>query len=116
VAVLCLFALPIVGLIRARKLELADIMKRGVAATGTITGITSYPLPKGGTGWAVTVEFRVPNRGEPVRVTWKTVSLLGSKPPKAIEHLAEGAAIAVHYLQKWPSLAVIDGLGLYSDP
>jgi hypothetical protein len=83
-----------------------DILEHGVPAIGTVVGIRNFTT-RGGRQWIVTVEFAVPNHPEPVRFETGMAGSFNSTP-KPLRNVLEGQSVALHYREKWPSLAVID--------
>jgi hypothetical protein len=96
----------VAGAARSQRQNQRDILQHGRAAIGTVVSIRTQPI-RGGQQWIVTVEFIAPDHPEPVRFDsffsgtfWFT--------PKPVRDLREGQSVALHYREKWPSLAVID--------
>ena len=94
------------GAKRSQREDVRDILEHGVRTTGTVVGIRSFTT-RGGRQWIVTVEFAVPDHPEPVRFETVMVGLFNS-PPKQLRNVLEGQSVALHYREKWPSLAVVD--------
>jgi hypothetical protein len=109
-ALLALFApitMIIAGLLRAQRQDNKDILTHGLPATGTVVGIRNQAT-RGGQVWTITVEFSVPDHPEPVRFETQIAQSLWFRKPRDIRDLAEGQTVAIHYREKWPSLAVVD--------
>lgn len=96
------------GLFRAIRADERDIRDHGIAAQGQVIEIR---CTQGGRNriWIVTVEFRVPERTEPVHFQVMRPDTI-SGIPKPLRTLNQGQTVPIHYRQKWPSLAVIDEL------
>jgi hypothetical protein len=85
-----------------------DILRHGVSGTGIVTSITSGPLPRGaGRLWTITVRFEPPGHEGPITFQAQAAGVFWFTP-KLVRDLNQGQSVAIHYREKWPSLAVID--------
>jgi hypothetical protein len=100
-------AMIFAGLWRSQRQDNTDILKNGIPVTGTVVRIRSHTT-RGGQVWTITVEFSVPDHPEPVRFDTQIAQSLWFRKPRQMKDLAEGQTVAVHYREKWPSLAVVD--------
>jgi len=83
-----------------------DIKSNGVPATGAIKSATKS-TNRGVTQWIFSVEFEAAGHTKPTAFEFAVVTSWLRSPMPA---LAEGESVAIHYREKWPSLAVIDAL------
>jgi hypothetical protein len=92
--------------LQARLDDQRDIKTQGLAATGMIRSV-KWATNRGQTSWTYTVEFQVPGAE---CLTVFNFAVVGSwfRPPKP--SFKQGESVAIHYREKWPSLAVIDAL------
>ena len=107
VALLGPIAYIAVGLTRSVQQDHKDIMEHGHAATGTVVAVKRDAI-RGGWMWTLTIEFTVPDRSDPVRFEAQASQAFFLHVPQRVKELPQGQSVAVHYRDKWPSLAVID--------
>lgn len=77
------------------------ILATGQAATGTIVAMDEIRMPRGAPRYDVTVEFTSPDSPEPVRCRINCSS-------GETDKLGLYSQVRIHYLQRFPSEAVID--------
>jgi hypothetical protein len=83
-----------------------DIKNNGVPATGVIKSVRKS-TNRGATQWIFSVEFEAAGHTKPTVFEFAVVTPWLRSPMPA---LVEGESVAIHYREKWPSLAVIDAL------
>jgi len=114
VGLIALFVSPIaiiaIGGIRAKRDDERDILTHGKAVIGTVIAVDEVKGPRGGPIWKVTIEYIVPDQPDPVRTELMAPEIAWTKTIKRIQDLNPGQKVALHYREKWPSLAVIDDL------
>jgi hypothetical protein len=101
-------AIIAIGGMKAKRDDDRDILNHGKAAMGTVVAVDEIKGPRGGTMWKVTVEYFVPDQPDPVRTELIAPDIAWTKTIKRIQDLCPGQKVALHYREKWPSLAVID--------
>jgi hypothetical protein len=99
---------PAIAIWAATHEDQKDILRHGISGRGVVASITCGPLPRGaGRLWTITVRFEPP--GHDGAVTFDTQAAAAFWfTPRLVRGLAEGQPVAIHYREKWPSLAVID--------
>jgi hypothetical protein len=114
IGLIALLASPIafiaLGGMRAKRDNGRDILARGKAAVGTVIAVDEVTDPQGGSIWKVTIEYTVPDQPDPIRTELVAPEIAWTKTIKRIQDLSPGHKVALHYREKWPSLAVIDDL------
>lgn len=106
IAILVLVGLPALYAARARVQWQADIRRRGIPGEATIDRVTTHAIGATPGRWRVEFSFRLPDADDSPAVH---SALIIVDPRQHLPALKAGDRVAIHYLERLPAQAVLDG-------